>query len=79
MVSLVFVPFRAILELIRQGIDPYVMIYISISRICGEFHRTFNRRHKKTQEYCFTGARIYQIIEYFITQFIVLGLYFMVA
>ena len=47
MVSLVFVPFCAILELIRQGIDPYTMIYTSISRICIEFHGTFNRRYKK--------------------------------
>lgn len=82
MVSLVFVPFSAFLELIRQGIDPYIMIYTSISRICGEFRWTFHRRHKKAQEYrrhCFNGARICQIIEYFITHFKVLGLYFMIA
>jgi hypothetical protein len=43
MVSLVFVPFYAILELITQGIDPYMIVYTSISRICGEVHGTFVR------------------------------------
>jgi hypothetical protein len=45
MVSLVFVPFCAILEFIIQGIDPYIIIYTSISRICWEVHWTFIRRH----------------------------------
>jgi hypothetical protein len=38
MVSLVFVTFYAILEFIRQAIDPYIVIYTSISRTCEEFH-----------------------------------------
>jgi len=82
MVSLVFVPFYTILELIRQDIDPYIMIYTSMSRICGEFHWTSNRRHKKTQEckrHRFNGARICQIIGYFIAHFKVLGLYFTIT